>query len=86
MSSGKDNQVDWTGAATPSGEPVGPGVSGNMKRIPPEAHTRRSVMDTLLGENKLAAYDASGNDPVQHDRKVLPALSTTSGAARLAAP
>jgi hypothetical protein len=63
MSSGKDNQVDWSGAATPNGERVGPGHSGSMKRIPLEAHTRHSVMNTLLGENKLAAYDASGNDP-----------------------
>jgi hypothetical protein len=34
-----------------------------MKRISLEAQTRHSVMNTLLGENKLAAYDASGNDP-----------------------
>ena len=63
MSPGNNNQVDWTAAAIPGGEHVGPGVSGNKKRTPPEAHTRGSVMDTLLGENKLAAYDASGNDP-----------------------
>ena len=29
----------------------------------PETLTRRGVMDTLLGENNLSAYDASGNDP-----------------------
>ena len=63
MSPGNNNQVDWTAAATPGGEHVGPGLSGNKKPVPPEEHTRRSVMDTLLGENKLAAYDASGNDP-----------------------
>ena len=62
MSPGNDNQVDWTAAATP-GERVGPGLSGGKKRTPLETHTRSSVMDTLLGENNLAAYDASGNDP-----------------------
>ncbi len=65
MSPGNDNQVDWTAAATPGGEHVGPGLSGrkHAKRAAPETHTRHSVMDTLLGENNLTAYDASGNDP-----------------------
>jgi len=40
-------------------------VSGRKpaKRAPPDTLTRRGIMDTLLGENNLAAYDASGNDP-----------------------
>ena len=63
MSSVKDNQVDWTAAVTPNGERAGPGLTGSNKRVSLEAHTRHSVMNTLLGENKLAAYDASGNDP-----------------------
>jgi len=33
------------------------------RQLSPAANTRRNVMDTLLGENKLAAFDASGNDP-----------------------
>jgi len=44
-------------------ERVGPGIAVPNRQTPPAANTRRSVMDTLLGENKLAAYDASGNDP-----------------------
>ena len=62
MSPGNDNQVDWTAAATPD-ERVGPALSGQKKLTPLQTHTRSSVMDTLLGENNLAAYDASGNDP-----------------------
>ena len=30
-------------------------------------------MDTLLGENKLTAYDASGNDPYNTTGKTVPA-------------
>ena len=65
MSPGNDNQVDWTAAATPGGEQVGPGLSGRTpsRRPAPETLDRRGVMDTLLGKNNLAAYDASGNDP-----------------------
>ena len=67
MSSGKDNQLDWTAHGTPSGDRVGPGLSGRHKQLPaarPQpAHTRSSVMDTLLGQNNLSAFDASGNDP-----------------------
>ena len=41
------------------------GKPAARKRTPSplEKHTRRSVMDTLLGENSLSAYDAAGNDP-----------------------
>jgi hypothetical protein len=60
MSPGNDNQVDWTAAATPN-EGVVPSLSRPAKpRVQP---TKREVMDTLLGENNLAAYDAGGNDP-----------------------
>ncbi|HEU4781638.1 MAG TPA: hypothetical protein VFS58_17290 [Steroidobacteraceae bacterium] len=62
MSPGNDNQVDWTAATTPTGEGVAPSLSRNTKpRVIPQ--TKRNVMDTLLGENNLAAFDAGGNDP-----------------------
>jgi hypothetical protein len=62
MSPGNDNQVDWTAAATPAGERVAPSLSPKQKsRVVPQ--TRRNVMDTLLGENNLAAHDAGGSDP-----------------------
>lgn len=60
MSQGNDNQVDWTAAATPT-EGVLPSLS-RPSRPRPEL-TKRNVMDTLLGENSLAAYDAGGADP-----------------------
>jgi hypothetical protein len=62
MCPGNDNQVDWTAAATPDGERVGPGLSrpDKPRRQP---LTRRGVMDTLLGENDLAAVDGAGGDP-----------------------
>lgn len=61
MSSGNDNQVDWTAAATPS-EGVVPSLS-RQPRPPTTPQAKRNVMDTLLGENDLAAFDAAGNDP-----------------------
>ena len=62
MSPGNDNQVDWTAAATPAGEGVLPSLPRKAKaREVPQ--TRRNVMDTLLGENNLAAFDAGGTDP-----------------------
>jgi len=65
MSIGNDNQVDWTAAATPAGEAVVPSLSRNAKPAKPRVlpTTKRGVMDTLLGENNLAAHDAGGNDP-----------------------
>lgn len=66
MNSGKDNQVDWTAAATPQGDRVGEGVLPSLSRprktrdLP---QTRRSVMDTLLGANDLSAMDVNGSDP-----------------------
>jgi len=61
MSSGNDNQVDWTAAATPQ-EGVVTSLSRQAKP-PVEPKTKRNVMDTLLGENNLSAFDASGSDP-----------------------
>ena len=65
MCPGNDNQVDWRAAATPGSEHVGPGLSGRkpVKAAVPATLTRHGVMDTLLGESNLTAYDASGNDP-----------------------
>ena len=57
-----ENHVDWTAPATPRGEVVVPGLSPR-KKTDETARARRSVMDTLLGDGKLAAYDSSGNDP-----------------------
>jgi hypothetical protein len=62
MSPGIENHVDWTAASTPHGERVGPGLAQRRKPQPAEA-PKRSVMDTLLGKNNLAAFDASGTDP-----------------------
>jgi len=61
MSPGNDNQVDWTAAATPS-EGVVPSLARRPSKPRPEL-TKRNVMDTLLGENNLAAFDAGGSDP-----------------------
>jgi hypothetical protein len=59
MNSGNEPNVDWT-AASSRGDRVGPGLAG---RAPQASQTKRSVIDTLLGQHKLSAYDASGNDP-----------------------
>lgn len=61
MSPGDDNQVDWTAAAVPEGERVGPGLSRKPPRTGPQG--RSKVMDTLLGEHELIALDSSGGDP-----------------------
>jgi hypothetical protein len=64
MSTANDNQVDWTAASTPSGEGVVPSLSRKAKpqpRVLPT--TRHGVLNTLLGENNLAAFDAGGTDP-----------------------
>ena len=39
-----------------------PGLSRQQAK-PPVIQTKRSVMDTLLGENNLSAMDAGGSDP-----------------------
>jgi hypothetical protein len=58
----KDNQLDWAAATTPEGDKVVPGLSRHQAPRP-VAHTRRSVMDTLLGEHNLSAQDTAGSDP-----------------------
>ena len=57
-----ENNVDWIAASTPVGERVVPSLSRGKK---PAAAPKpqRSVMDKLLGDADLSAYDASGNDP-----------------------
>ena len=61
MSPGNDNQVDWTAATTPN-EGVVPSLNRQAKPRA-EPRTKRNVMETLLGENNLAAFDADGADP-----------------------
>jgi hypothetical protein len=62
MCPGNDNQIDWSAAATPSGERARPGLSpAKPPRVVPQS--KRSVMDTLLGKNNLAAQDVGGIDP-----------------------
>jgi len=56
-----DNQVDRTAPSTPVGEGVVPSLS--RPKQPAPVQTRRSVMETLLGDDKLTAFDSSGNDP-----------------------
>lgn len=57
-----DIRVDRKAPTTPGSERVGPGLSPVRKQSDP-AEGRRSVMDTLLGNHDLAAFDAGGNDP-----------------------
>ena len=59
MNAGTDNQSDRIKPAAPVGEQYGPGISGRVKK----PANGREVIDTLLGQNNLAAYDASGSDP-----------------------
>ena len=61
MSTGHDNQLDRTAATTPH-EGVITSLSRQAKpRVEP--NPKRNVMDMLLGENKLSAFDAGGSDP-----------------------
>jgi hypothetical protein len=60
MSQGIENHIDWTVPSTPHSERVG---TGPARKAKPAEIQKRSVMDTLLGENNLSAYDASGADP-----------------------
>jgi len=60
MSQGIENHIDWTVPSAPRGDRAGLA----RKAQPQPAETaKRSVMDTLLGENNLSAYDAAGDDP-----------------------
>jgi len=63
---GIDNNIDWTIPTTPQAEQYGPGLGRKSKganKASAVAITKLSVMDKLLGENSLAAFDAGGNDP-----------------------
>jgi hypothetical protein len=62
MSQGIENHVDWTVPSAPRGDRAGPGLARKAQPKPAEP-TKRNVMDTLLGANNLAAYDAAGDDP-----------------------
>lgn len=62
MCPGNDNQIDWSAAAMPGGERARPGSSPS-KQPRVVSQSKRSVMDTLLGTNNLAAQDVGGNDP-----------------------
>jgi hypothetical protein len=62
MNTGIPNPAERTGAPAPVVEQVGPGL-GRQGRAAPVALTRGDVMDTLLGKNNLAAFDAHGGDP-----------------------
>jgi len=57
MSSASENQVQRTRTTAP------PGQASKQGRKQPEELSGRSVMDTLLGQNDLAAYELSGTDP-----------------------
>jgi len=59
---GIENHVDWTAAPKPNHEQVGPGLA-RRKPQTADTTTKRGVMDTLLGQNNLAAIDPSGADP-----------------------
>lgn len=63
MCPGSENQVDWTAAAAPQGDRMVPSLSRQQDKPRVLPQTKRSVMDTLLGENNLSAMDASGGDP-----------------------
>ena len=63
MNPGSDNQVDWTAAATPEGDRMVPSLSRQQPKARVLPQTKRSVMDTLLGENNLSATDSGGSDP-----------------------
>lgn len=76
---GIDNNIDWTAAATPQSEEYGPGLSrksrfqslahkaaqqkSDERKADAVAATKHHVMDKLLGDNNLAAFDAGGGDP-----------------------
>ncbi|MBC8025288.1 MAG: hypothetical protein H7Y89_04815 [Steroidobacteraceae bacterium] len=65
MSPPIENNIDWIVPSTPGTGQVGKG----LKPLPPKRPTRTppatrgGVLDTLLGDNKLAAPDEGGRDP-----------------------
>jgi hypothetical protein len=62
MNSRTDNQVQSASATGQGHEQVVPGL-GRPATARPAVHAPRNVMDTLLGDNQLAAFDGSGGDP-----------------------
>lgn len=69
---GTDNSIDWTASSTPHGEQYGHGLARkNQSATQKAARTqavevavsKRNVLDKLLGDNNLAAFDAGGEDP-----------------------
>lgn len=62
MKSGIDNQIQSASATGPGHEQVVPSL-GRPAPVRTADTSRRSVMDTLLGNNQLAALDGSGGDP-----------------------
>jgi hypothetical protein len=63
MSQGIDNHIDWTIPSTLSQDRVGPSLTRKSGPQPAAVKPKHSVMDTLLGNNDLAAFDASPSDP-----------------------
>ena len=59
-----ENQVDRTAPSSPGNERVAASLSHSNRRPPAQSQgANRSTLDKLLGDSRLAAYDASGNDP-----------------------
>ena len=65
MSPPIDNNIDWIVPTTPGSEQIGKGLrplpAKQPARTPPA--TRKGVLDTLLGDDKLTAPDEGGRDP-----------------------
>jgi len=62
MKSGIENQIQSASATGPGHEQVVPSLGRPAPARPLDA-SQRNVMDTLLGNNQLAALDGSGGDP-----------------------
>ena len=69
---GINNTIDWTAATIPQDEQYGPGLKRKVAAQPAAKTSnqtsttpasKRSVMDTLPGENSLVAVDPHANDP-----------------------
>ena len=65
MSPPIENNIDWIVPSTRGGEPIAKGLrplpAKQPARTPPA--TRKGVLDTLLGDDKLTAPDEGGRDP-----------------------
>ena len=75
MSPGIDNQIDWTVPPRPAANASCPSLSRKAQPKPRGALAKRSVMDTLLGENNLVGLDDCGRRSLQRDRTAIPPLS-----------